>query len=74
MYMYLLWHTHEFEDGSEDSKLIGVYATNELAMSARARSKLLLGFQDHPNGFDISTYEVNEDHWTEGYVTVTDDD
>jgi hypothetical protein len=74
MYMYLLWHTHEFEDGSEDSKLIGVYATNKLAMSARARSKLLLGFQDYPNGFHISTYEVNKDHWTKGYVTITDDD
>jgi hypothetical protein len=72
--MYLLWHTHEFEDGSEDSKLIGVYTTNERAMSARAQSKLLLGFQDHPNGFHISTYEVNKDHWTEGYVTITDDD
>ena len=37
--VWLLHHVHEFEDGHEDGKLIGVFATREEAESAqRARS------------------------------------
>jgi hypothetical protein len=31
MDVFILWHVHEFEDGSEDVKLIGVYSARERA-------------------------------------------
>lgn len=58
------------ESGEEDSKLIGVYSTRQLADTARGRSRLLSGFRDEPEGFIIDDYELDKDHWTDGYVTV----
>jgi hypothetical protein len=70
MTVYLLWHTHEFENGDDDAKLIGIYASQADADEARTRVAGKPGFRDHPEGFEISPYEVGQDHWTEGYVTV----
>jgi homoserine kinase type II len=68
--VYLLWHTHEFDNGDSDDKLIGVYSTEESANAAIERSKDLPGFRDIPDGFKIVCYQVDEDNWTEGFVTV----
>jgi hypothetical protein len=71
MEVFLLWHVHKFPDGEEDEKLIGVYSSRELAEQARERVSLQLGFRDAPDGFLIDPYKLDEDHWTEGYVTDT---
>lgn len=71
MFAYLLWHVHEFPDGEDDAKLIGVYASREDADAARARVGLQPGFRDLLEGFVIDEYEVGKDHWTEGYFTYT---
>src|SRR4051795_244428 len=71
MDVFLLWHVHEMLDGEEDAKLIGVYASQEDAEAARLRVLLQPGFRDLPEGFQVSRYTMGEDHWTEGYVTVT---
>lgn len=68
--VYILWHVHEFDDGHEEPKLIGVYATEDEANSARERVENAPGFRDLPQGFQLDRYEVGRDHWTEGYVTV----
>ena len=70
--VFLLYHTHELPGGEEDSKLIGVYASAADATEAQKRSALLPGFRDYPDGFVIDEYEIGMDHWTEGFVTVTD--
>lgn len=69
--VYLLWHTHldETLDGGEDVKLIGVYSTVELAGDALVRLSKVEGFRDHKEGFEISEYEINKDHWTLGFIT-----
>jgi hypothetical protein len=69
--VFLLWHVHELTDGEEDAKLIGVYASAEDAERAKQRVANQPGFRDLPEGFQVSRYEVGQDHWTEGYVTVT---
>jgi hypothetical protein len=74
MEVFLLWHVHAFDDGEEDEKLIGVYSSREEAEAAIERVKGQPGFVDAPEGFGIDPYMVNEDHWTEGYVTVTGDE
>ncbi len=71
MDVYLLWHVHELPDGEEDGKLIGVYSSRELAEQARLRALGSPGFREIPEGFIVDRYTVDEDHWTEGYVTVT---
>lgn len=71
MDVFILWHLHEMSDGEEDWKLIGIYAGSEDAHAARARVESQPGFRVHPEGFHIDRYRVGEDHWTEGYVTVT---
>jgi hypothetical protein len=71
MEVFLLWHVHALDDGEEDKKLIGVYSTREEAEAAIERVKHQVGFVDALEGFGIDPYVVNEDHWTEGYVTVT---
>jgi hypothetical protein len=74
MQAFLLWHVHEFPDGEEDAKLIGVYSTREKAEEARQRVASQPGFLDHPEGFQVCDYLFDQDHWTEGYVTETHDD
>ena len=58
------------ESGEDNSKLIGVYSSEELAEQAKQRSLLLPGFRDLPDAFIIDRYEVDQDNWTTGYVTV----
>ena len=70
MKVFVLWHVHEMESGEENSKLIGVYSTQQLAEVARERSCKLPGFCDLPDAFVIDGYDLDTDHWTEGYVTV----
>ena len=68
--VYVLHHVvREFED-NEDAKLIGVYVTEDDARQAIERLVDQPGFRDHPGGFQFESYELNKDHWTEGFVTV----
>ncbi len=59
----------EFED-DEDAKLIGVYSTEDEARAAVARLANQPGFYEHPEGFQIDSYPLDKDHWSEGFVTV----
>lgn len=68
--VFLLFHTHDLGEGETDDKLIGVYASLADAQQAQARTAVLEGFRDAPEGFVIDPYEIGMDHWSEGYVTV----
>ena len=50
-------------------KLIGVYSSEENAQSAIVRLSQQPGFVDQPDGFHIDRYGVDQDHWTEGFIT-----
>jgi hypothetical protein len=66
---FLLWHVQSFPGSdNDDEKLIGAYRTEEDAKAAIVRVKDKPGFVDAPEGFLIDRYELNKDHWTEGYV------
>jgi hypothetical protein len=81
--VYLVQHLHNLSGDREDIKIIGIYRTERAAIEAIERAKTLPGFNDHPelrnpivdinveSGFYIDEYKLDEDHWTEGYVTVT---
>ena len=66
--VFLLWHIHVL-NGEDDEKLIGVYSSELEAKNAIARVADQPGFRDTPDGFEICGYELNTDHWREGFVT-----
>ena len=72
MRVFVVQHEHEL-DGCDKVKFIGVYSSDERARAAVDRAKGLSGFRDHPDGFSVDPYEVDMDHWTEGFITVSPD-
>lgn len=68
--VFVVQHVHEFEDGNEDVKMIGVYSDRASAEAAVERLSLQPGFRDCPEGFHVDAYRLGEDHWTGGYVTI----
>ena len=71
MEVFLLWHVKELPGDEEDAKLIGVYSSPQQAEQAKHRALSRPGFRDYPAGFLIDRYTVDQDHWTEGFVTET---
>lgn len=66
--VFILQHVHVVGE-REDVKLIGVYTTQKNANDAKNRSKKLPGFRKNLKGFSIDEYLVDEDYWTEGFIT-----
>ncbi len=65
--VFVVFHEYEMSAGHDDSKFIGVYASKELAEAAVTRVIKQPGFCDYPKGFSIDKYEINKDHWQEGF-------
>jgi hypothetical protein len=62
---------HSYEKGlCDETKMIGAYSSRNEAENAIARLSLQPGFNEKPECFCIDEYELDMDHWTEGYVTV----
>jgi hypothetical protein len=73
MTTFVLQHARGSEQ-DEDVKLIGIYSTEEAGKKAIAAWFLQSGFRDAPDGFVLSAYELDETHWTDGYVTIPSED
>lgn len=68
--VFMLWHVHEFEDGHEDVKLLGVFSSKDKAEAALHEVEYQPGFKELPDGFSISEIDIDHIQWKEGYVTV----
>lgn len=55
----------------DEVKMIGVYANQAEANQAIQRLRDCPGFKEYPDGFESNEYEINKDHWAEGFVTLT---
>ena len=66
--VFVLWYVQK-RDGNGADLLIGVYCTEADAEAAIDRLKSKAGFMAAPEGFRINRYELNRDHWEDGYVT-----
>ena len=62
---YLLQHENP---DTEDVKVIGLYSSPSSATAAIERLRAQPGFRDYPDSFTIDAYELDEDHWAEGFV------
>ncbi|MFI9152366.1 hypothetical protein [Streptomyces sp. NPDC053367] len=58
------------EPDGDDVKLLGIYSSEAVAEERARRARLLPGFADEPDCFQIEEYDLDEDHWTEGFVRV----
>ena len=64
---YVQWHVPKGDAHKERAKLIGVYSSLEAANAAVERLAGRPGFVDHPQGFEVSAYGIDQDYWTEGF-------
>jgi hypothetical protein len=82
MSVHVVQHVHLHENGSECVKMIGVYESRRDAEDAVKRLATKSGFREFPtiidalhdedvSGFYIDEYGMGEDHWTDGFVTVS---
>lgn len=70
--MYVLQHSYEYGEMMEyeETKLLGIYSSELGAKQAIEKYKILPGFCRYPmDCFSISKFIVNQDHWTEGFVS-----
>ncbi|WP_116812344.1 DUF7336 domain-containing protein [Steroidobacter cummioxidans] len=81
--VFVVQYSHRLPSGEDSVFMIGVYQTESAARSAAARLSAQPGFCKHPHvvdegddddqGFHITQYELDKDHWTEGFVTMVGD-
>lgn len=69
--VYVLHPVRRDDEYGDDTKLIGVYRLDDAAIAAIARPSDQPGFRDHPTGFQFDSYEMDKDHWAEGFVDVS---
>ena len=67
--VFVVQHVHSLGDGEEDAKFIGVYSSREKADAAVMRLSLQPGFTESSEDFGVDEYFLDEDHWTEGFIT-----
>ena len=60
----------DYDEQFDDLKIIGVYADEPSAEAAIVRAQTRPGFQDEPDCFMIDAYTVDQDRWTDGFVTI----
>ena len=65
--VYVLQHARPKEDGDDDVKFIGVYSSQKAAEAAIERLRIQPGFAEYPEEFHLDPYEIDVDHWTEGF-------
>ena len=67
--VFVLQHVARQDSDDEDTKFIGVYSTESAAQETIQRLTQRPGFADYPRGFHIDRYELDHDHWAEGFVS-----
>ncbi len=67
--VFPLWHVSSYKEDEE--KLLGIYDSIDLAKEAQKRFEKLPGFCWDISGFCIDEYILGDDHWTEGFDTLT---
>jgi hypothetical protein len=55
------------EQAGDDVKLLGVYSIEIEAQARIASARMLPGFSDEPDCFQVTPYTLDKDQWTEGF-------
>ena len=67
--IYVLLHEYEL-DGYDQTKTLGVYSSHALAEKAQAYFSQQEGFRDYPDGFVVHKCRLDQNLWSEGFITV----
>lgn len=67
--VYLLQHVAREDTDDESIKTLGIYSSQSKARAATKRLVKLPGFRRYPKSFYIDRYTLDQDEWTEGFVT-----
>lgn len=70
-YVYLLQHSYEVNEYDE-TKIIGVYISEKKALDVIEQYKTLPGFKEYSDCFYIDKYELDKNHWEEGFIKSDD--
>lgn len=70
--VFVVHHVRRDDEYGDDAKFIGVYRFRESANAAIVRLRPQPGFRDHPAGFSVDEYELDKDHWCEGFGIADD--
>jgi hypothetical protein len=66
--VYFLYHIDQNDEGRHhNGKLIGVFATEQLALDAKADLSVKPGFRDYPERWRIYRRTLDRDSWTKGF-------
>lgn len=68
--VFLVQYSHHLPKDDESVFIIGIYSSEAQARAAVERTRRLPGFREPAGDFSIDGYELDQDHWTEGFVTV----
>ncbi|WP_205820829.1 hypothetical protein [Methylobacterium nonmethylotrophicum] len=72
--VFNLWFEREYEDREDTELHIGIYSSEAAARAAIDRLSNKLGFRDYPAGFQIYPYTLDQDGWTDGFISITETD
>ena len=65
--VYLLQHSYEIETGCDETKILGIFSSQQMAEEAVEVYRQLPGFRDRKEDFYIDKYEVDKRYWVDGY-------
>ena len=65
--VYFVQHENIEDDYIEEPRVIGVYTSEKSAQEAIERAKKLSGFNEFPEGFQITKYILDNDQWNFGF-------
>lgn len=68
--VYVLQHSYALQNGCDETKLLGVFSSEDKAQQAIEMYRTLPGFCEHPQDFHLDKYLVDETCWTEGFCTI----
>jgi hypothetical protein len=58
------------EQAGDDVKLLGAYSSDAAAGARIESARTLPGFSDEPGCFQVVSYTLDKDEWTEGFMIV----
>ena len=65
--VYLLQHSYEIDNGCDETKILGIFSSQQTAEEAIEGYKKLPGFRNKQENFFIDKYELDKKHWAEGF-------
>lgn len=68
--VYYVQHENIENDYIKEPRMIGIYSSEKLAQEAVERARKLSGYDDYPQGFQITEYVLDLDQFICGFKFV----